>query len=137
MSANFSWLIDRAEELNDAIIPGPGKLFGLNPKHDFFSPVDVIPVVGPLNKLNKGRKLATGGLKWLVLGVGTLTLEVLAWREIFDSMRFRKGEVVHPPSASPKRTTVSTSGSRSGTSKCPPGMRWDYKKRSCVRIRKR
>ena len=132
--------LDALEELNDYVIPGRGKLFGLNPKHDIFTPLDLVPFIGPLNKVNKGIKLLKiPKYKLLVLGAGGLVLDLFALNTGYEYLTRGKGSgapLALPPPA-PKKASKASAGNRPGWSSCPKGYRWDGKMKKCVRIRKR
>ena len=136
--SSFKWLIDRAEEINDAIIPGPGKLFGLNPKKDIITPLDAVPFLGPANKLNRGRKLLQSSKAWKFLAHGGAQLigDVIIIGGIVYGLT-RGGGSGAPLTRIPNAPKRPSSAKRVTGRSCPPGMRWDRKKGKCVRIRKR
>jgi len=130
------WLYQRLEHYNDALVPGRGKVFGLNPKYDIISPVDAIPVVGPLNKLNKLWKLSKVSKgRWLLLGSNMLW-DYLLVKEGYGYLTRRQGSGA-PLTSTPTAPTKAISRSSESRSSCPRGMRWDRRKGKCVRINRR
>jgi len=130
------WLWKTLAAINEGVNPGRGKLFGLNPKSDWITPLDAVPFIGPANKLNKGRKVllaSKGKLLWLGAAIYGDYLLVKQGIRYFDSS---KGSGA-PLSASPTAPTKAISRSSDTRSSCPRGYRWDRKKGKCVRIIRR
>ena len=135
-------ILNRIDEINDAIIPGKGKLFGLDPRHDIFTPLDFVPFLGPLNKINRGRKLLKikQNLKLLVLGLGTLAGDIYVLHESIHYLRRRReglGAPLASTKSAPQKPKKANAGSNNSRKSCPKGYRWDGKQGKCVRIRRK
>lgn len=135
-------ILNRIDVINDAIIPGRGKLFGLDPKHDLFTPLDFVPFLGPLNKINKGRKLLKlKKLKILLLGLGTLAVDIYTLNSGIKYIREQAAKGSGAPLAStksaPKKAIKANAGSNNSMKSCPKGYRWDGKQGKCVRFRRK
>ncbi len=135
---NFKWLRDRAEDLNETF-PGKGKWIGLNPKKDFFTPIDAVPFAGGASKLNNARKLLWNSKagKWLASGAWQTAQDILLYGGLGWAayQRFKgSGAPSETSQLAPKRPARPKSARKS---RCPPGHKWDSKKRRCVRIGRR
>jgi len=115
--------------------PG-GPLIGLNPKRSFFTPIDLIPGIGPANKLNKGRKLLSSSKAYKYLGQGLSQIpgDILLLLGLTAALKKLSSGSGSPAGASPTRTKNAPSASKK--SRCPPGHRWDSRSRRCVKIRR-
>ncbi len=135
---NFKWLADRAEDLNETF-PGKGKWIGLNPKKDFVTPLDAVPFVGGAAKLNKARKLlfSSKAGKWVVSGAWQTAADVAVYGGLLYALIKSQGGSGAPSLASPTSTNKASRPRRGRSSQCPPGHKWDHRKRRCVRIRRR
>lgn len=134
---NFKWLADRAEDLNETF-PGKGKWLGLNPKKDFFTPIDAVPFLGGASKLNNARKLLWNSKagKWVASGAWQTAADLAVYGGILYALFKSQGGSGAPSLVSPTSTKrASRSGRPSGP--CPPGHKWDHGKRRCVRVRRR
>jgi hypothetical protein len=97
---------------------------GLDPRKSFFTPLDLIPFVGPILKIRKGVKVAQaaynlgrlgstghGGIRGLKLAAKTkhvrknlgIGVSGLAW-DSFVAYQLTRRDLVHPSSSSPTRT---------------------------------
>ena len=76
----------KLQVLNEVLVPGPGKVIGWDVKRDFFNPTDLIPVVGPLLKLNKARKILKhrSKIKYYVVGGLGVAADVFAVKETVE-----------------------------------------------------
>lgn len=132
-------LYDIASDLNDRVIPGPGKLFGVNPKKDFITPLDAVPFAGPLNKLNKGRKLLMSSRagKWIASGLFQLGSDIAVVGGILYGYSQLGSGGSGAPATSPNTHRSSTHRTGSARKRCPSGFRRDPRTNRCVRIRSR
>ena len=118
--------------------PG-GPVWGLNPKKSFITPIDFVPVVGPANKLNQGRKLWSKREAFKRLGQGLaqvpgdiiLLLGASAALASLKDSSSSPGGSGAPSGKSPSAPTAQRHR------RCPSGHRWDQSQKRCVRIRSR
>lgn len=129
--------LDDLKKLWKFVRPG-GPLIGLNPKKSFITPIDFVPWVGPVNKLNKGRKLLSSSKAWKHIGQGLAQIPgdillLLGLTALYKELTSSGGSG-SPAGASPTRTKNAPSASKK--SRCPPGHRWDPRRRTCVKLRR-